>query len=276
MNTKFKKTLSDLLINPKRTLLVVFALVLGIWGVGTVFVSNFILTKDLNTNFQSTRPAQVIFHSEKFEKLNLQMFIERPEVETAELRDFSLHRVEVYPNVWIPLWLFGVDDFEKMNLAQVFPETGSKVPAAGTMLIERDGEHVSNIRTGKEPRIRIGSKILTIKVSGICFDPAQAPATQDAFIYAYTDKKSYRDITGLPNNQRLILRLNNVHSAEDVKRISDSLSCDLNAQGITINSVEIPKFNEHPHQWQLNTLLFLIGTIGLLAFIMGAVLVSQR
>ena len=143
------------------------------------------------------------------------------------------------------------------------------------MLVERDGKLVSGIDSGKEPRIRVGGKILTVKVSGICFDPAQAPATQDAFIYAYTDKKTYSQITGLPNNQRLIARLNNVHNEAEVKKISDLLASDLNAKGITISSVEIPRFNEHPHQWQLNTLLFLIGTIGLLAFIMGAVLVSQ-
>ena len=152
---KFKKTFSDLLVNPKRTFLVVFALILGIWGVGTVFVSNFILTKDLNTNYQSTRPAQVIFHSAKFDEMNLQQFIDRPEVETAELRDFSLHRIEVYPNIWIPLWLFGIEDFEQMNVAQVFPETGRKTPEAGTLLIERDGKKVSNIDTGKEPRYSI-------------------------------------------------------------------------------------------------------------------------
>ncbi len=272
---KLKKTLSDLLISPKRTMLVVFALVLGIWGVGTVFVSNFIMSNDLNANYQSTHPAQLIMHSNKFDSLDLKQFLSRPEVETAELRDFSLQRIEIYPNDWIPLWLYGVDDFNNMKLARIFPETGKKIPDTGTILMERDCKHVTAIDTGDSPRVRIGSKMTNVKVSGICFDPAQAPATQDAFIYAYTDKKSYSQITGLPSNHRMIVRLKDVHSADDVKRVSDVLTRDLNARGITITSVEIPKFNEHPHQWQLNTLLFLIGTIGLLAFIMGAVLVSQ-
>ncbi len=272
---KFKKTFSDLLTNPKRTLLVVFALVLGIWGVGTVFVSNFILTNDLNANYQSTHPAQLIIHSKEFEKLNLQEFANRPEVETAEYRDFSLQRIEISPDVWIPLWLYGVNDFEKMKLARVFPETGKRIPDAGTILMERDCKHITAVNTGDSPRVRIGSKMANLEVGGICFDPAQAPATQDAFIYAYTDQKSYSLITGLPSNERLIVRLNNVHSAEDVKKTSDVLVRDLNTKGIQVSSVEVPKFNEHPHQWQLNTLIFLIGTIGLLAFIMGAVLVSQ-
>ena len=272
---KFKKAFSDLLISPKRTFLVVFALILGVWGVGTVLVSYFILTNDLNTNYQSTIPTQVVFHSEKFDSLDLQEFIDRPEVETAEFRDFSLHRIEVRPDVWIPLWLYGVENFEKFNLARIFTEEGPKTPNPGTILIERDGKQVSDIVIGSKPRVRIGNKTFEIQVSGICFDPAQAPATQDAFIYAYTDKKTYSQITGLPNNKRLIVRLNNVNSAEDVKNVSDALTKDLNAKGIIISSVDIPKFNQHPHQWQLNTLIFLIGAIGFLAFIMGAVLVSQ-
>ncbi|MEI6852173.1 MAG: FtsX-like permease family protein [Bacteroidota bacterium] len=272
---KFKKAFSDLRISPKRTFLVVFALVLGIWGVGTVLVSYFILSNDLNANYQSTHPAQVIFHSDKFDKMNLQEFISRPEVETAELRDFSLHRIEVYPNVWIPMWLYGVEDFNKFNMANVFQQEGRKVPLPGSILIERDCKRVSDIKIGDSPRVRIGSTIKNVKISGICFDPAQAPATQDAFVYAYTDKKTYHDVTGLPNNQRLIVRLKDVHSADDVKRVSDNISRDLKAKGITVSSIDIPKFNQHPHQWQLNTLLFLIGAIGFLAFIMGAVLVSQ-
>ncbi len=275
MNMKFKKAFRDLRISPKRTFLVVFALVLGIWGVGTVLVSYFILSNDLNANYQSTHPAQVIFHSDKFDKMNLQEFVSRPEVETAELRDFSLHRIEVYPNVWIPMWLYGVEDFNKFNMANVFQQEGRKVPLPGSILIERDCKRVSDIKIGDSPRVRIGSTIKNVKISGICFDPAQAPATQDAFVYAYTDKKTYHDVTGLPNNQRLIVRLKDVHSADDVKRVSDNISRDLKAKGITVSSIDIPKFNQHPHQWQLNTLLFLIGAIGFLAFIMGAVLVSQ-
>jgi putative ABC transport system permease protein len=60
-----------------------------------------------------------------------------------------------------------------------------------------------------------------------------------------------------------------------VKAVVKVLMKKLEAKGVHIQSTSIPKFNEHPHQWQLNTLLFLIGSIGFLAFVMGAVLVSQ-
>ena len=272
---KLLKALRDLSSNPKRTLLVVFAMILGIWGAGTVEVSYVILMNDLNANFQRTAPQQLVLTSENFEKLDLPGFLTRPEIEGAELRDFSLHRIEVRPDVWIPLWLYGVENFRSIGVARIFREEGDLVPMKGTILMERDGKLVSDIRLGSAPRVRVTGKNLQLPVSGICFDPGQAPATQDAFIYAYTDKETYRKVTGLPSNHRLIIRLKNVHSAQDVLKASKLLVSDLRKSGMEVRSVDIPRFNEHPHQWQLNTLLFLVGAIGFLAFIMGAVLVSQ-
>jgi putative ABC transport system permease protein len=275
MSLKLLKAVKDLGSNPKRTLLVVFAMILGTWGVGTVAVSYVILMNDLNANYQMTTPQQLVLTSDNFKNFNLENFKAKPEIETAEFRDFSLHRIEIRPDVWIPLWVYGVEDFEDFKIARIFWEEGNKVPEPGTILMERDGKKVSDLKLGSSPRIRIASKNLRIPVSGICFDPGQAPATQDAFIYAYTDKQTYRQLTGLPTNHRLIVRLNGVHSARDVMKVSQSLVSEFRSNGIEVSSVDIPKFNEHPHQWQLNTLLFLIGAIGFLAFIMGAVLVSQ-
>jgi len=114
-----------------------------------------------------------------------------------------------------------------------------------------------------------------VPVTGVSFDPAQAPATQDAFIYAYVDKNTYTEITGEAANQRLIFRLKNAASKQQIQSDTDALVDELRRKGISIDSINIPTPNQHPHQFQLNTLLAFQGSIGLLAFLMGAVLVSQ-
>lgn len=275
MNTKFKKALSDLLINPGRTALVIFALVIGLWGVGSILVTYTILKNDLNENYKRTNPAHVIVTSKDFNRLDLTALRKRPEIESAEFRDLSLERIEVHPNQWIPLWVFGVEDFNNFNLARFYSEKGSNVPGRDAMLIERDGLHVSDLKLGSRARVRVGGRILEVPVTGVSFDPAQAPATQDAFIYAYVDKKTYAAITGEPADRRLIFRLKGVITKQDIETIINGILDDFGRSGIIVDTVRIPKLNEHPHQWQLNTLLFLQGSIGLLAFLMGAVLVSQ-
>lgn len=275
MNIKFKKALSEFHINPGRTALVIFALVIGLWGVGSLLVSATILRTDLRENFMRTAPPHAVLTSNDFDKLDLAAFRMRPEIESAEFRSLSLQRIEVYPNDWIPLWLFGVEDFKNFKLARFYNEKGKNVPDIGTMLIERDGQLISNMTLGSRARVRAINRVIQIPITGISFDPAQAPATQDHFIYAYVDKKTYTDITGEPSNQRLIFRLKDVKTKQDVQAKTDHIVNDLKSQGITVNTVNVPRFNEHPHQWQLNTLLLLQGSIGFLAFLMGALLVSQ-
>lgn len=275
MTMTLKKGFADLRTSPGRTLLVILALAIGIWGVGGILVSYVILTKDLNENFVKTRPPHAILTSNDFRRLDLAALRARPGIESAEFRDFSLQRIQAYPNDWIPLWLFGVEDFERPALAVTYNEEGAAIPPPGTMLIERDGRLISDLDVGSLAKIRVGASVREVRISGISFDPAQAPATQDHFIYAYVDKPTFAAITGEPVNQRLIVRLHNVKAKRDVELAIDNPLDDFKSRGISVKTVNIPKFNEHPHQWQLNTLLFLQGAIGLLAFLLGAVLVSQ-
>ena len=275
MSMPLKKAISDLRLAPGRTLLVILALAIGLWGVGGMLVSYTILTRDLSANFTQTRPPHAILTSKDFGKLDLGALRQRPAIERAEFRDLSLQRIEVHPGEWITLWLFGVEDFAQPTMALLAREQGEAVPARGSMLIERDGRLISNLDIGSRARVRAGQRIFEVPITGIAFDPAQAPATQDHFIYAYVDQPTYTAITGEPANRRLLLRLNQVKTRQEARAVVDTLAGELRAQGIVLTSINVPRFNEHPHQWQLNTLLLLQGSIGLLAFLMGAVLVSQ-
>lgn len=278
MNIKLKKVISDLRINPGRIILVIFAFIIGLWGVGSILVSYTILSKDLNANFVRTDPLHAAITSKNFNRLDLAALRNRPEIEKAEFRDFATLRIETHPDEWIPLWLYGVDDFDNFSLARIFDQKGGSgpvVPAEGAMLIERDGLRFSNLKAGALAHVRAGGGNIAVLVSGINFDPAQAPGTQDHLIYAYVNKKTFAAITGDAANQRLIIRFKNVASKQEVQAATDNLVKYFAALGIAVDTVKIPKFMEHPHQWQLNTLLFMEGSIGFLAFFLGAVLVSQ-
>ncbi|MEZ4848035.1 MAG: FtsX-like permease family protein, partial [Bacteroidia bacterium] len=62
---------------------------------------------------------------------------------------------------------------------------------------------------------------------------------------------------------------------KEAKSAIETIILQLENRGIKVYGKDIPLFLEHPHQWQLNTILFLVGAIGLLTFLMSAVLVSQ-
>lgn len=106
----------------------------------------------------------------------------RPEIERAEYRDFATLRIETHPDDWIPLWLFGVEDFNNSSLARIFDQKGNSGPTApedGALLIERDGLRFSDLKALSPARVRAGGRVVDVPVAGISFDPAQAPGTQD-------------------------------------------------------------------------------------------------
>ena len=278
MNMKWKKVISDLRINPGRIVLVIAALVIGLWGAGSILVSYTILSRDLNENFVRTIPPHAAITSRDFERLDLAALKRRPEIEKAEFRDFATLRIETRPDEWIPLWLFGVEDFSTFDLAEIFDHHGDRGPVPppdGAMLVERDGLRFSDLKPGIPAHVRAGGRNVNVPVAGISFDPSQAPGTQDHLIYGYVNKRTFSDITGEPADQRLIIRFKNVRSKQDVQAAADGLVQHFKTLGIAVETVKIPKFMEHPHQWQLNTLLFMEGSIGFLAFFLGTVLVSQ-
>jgi putative ABC transport system permease protein len=278
MNIKLRKVINDLRINPGRIVLVIFALIIGLWGVGSILVSYTILSRDLNENFVMTYPLHAAITSRNFDRLDMAALRNRPEIEKAEFRDFATLRIEAHPDEWIPLWLFGVEDFNHFNLARFFDQRGNSgpiVPEDGAMLIERDGLRFSDLKAGSPARVRAGGRVVEVPAAGIGFDPAQSPGTQDHLIYAYVNKKTYSKVSGEEANQRLIIRFKNVKTKEEVQTAADFLVKYFNSLDIVVDTVKIPKFTEHPHQWQLNTLLFMEGSIGFLAFFLGAVLVSQ-
>lgn len=253
----------------------ILALAIGLWGVGTLSVSYVILKNDLNENFLRTSPYHVALNSKQFSKLDITQFRQWPEIESAEFRDLAFLRIEAFPNQWLPLWLYGVKNFENFQLARIYPQRCPIKPQPNSILMERNGLLVSNLDMGSTAPIRVGSEVKRVPLSGIVFDPAQAPATQDAFIYAYTDQASFKHLTGNAVNERLIIRLKNAENRAEVIEQTHHLTNKLKELGIEIDRIDIPNPNEHPHQWQLNTLIALQGLIGALALVMGSILVSQ-
>jgi len=270
-----RKSIRDMRARVGSTLTAIFALTIGLWGIGTLLVSILILNNDLSENFLQTNPPHIAIQSSDFGKLNLDELRTGRDILAAEFRDKTTLRIEVKPDEWLPVWLYSVADFERLSIARIYPQNESFPPPQGTIVIDRNGLEISNFTPGVVARLQSGGKVLKTEISGFVFDPAQAPSAQDQLIYAYTDQANYARLSGTPAGQRLIIRFADVETIEDVRAKYDQLAVKFSQAGIDIDSFTIPRFDEHPHQFQLNTLLYLIATIGLLAFVMAMVLISQ-
>jgi len=270
-----RKSFRDMGAKLGSTLTAILALTIGLWGIGTLLVSMLIMNNDLSENFSQTNPPHIAIQSSDFDKLNLEELRTSPDILAAEFRDITTLRIEIKPDEWLPVWLYSVADFERLTIAKIYQQNESFPPPEGAILVERNGLEVSNFTPGAIVRLQSGGEVLETGIAGFVFDPGKAPSSQDQLIYAYTDQATYARLSGTPARQRLIIRFADVETIKEVREKYDQLAAEFSQSGIAIGGFTIPKFDEHPHQFQLNTLLYLITTIGLLAFAMAMVLISQ-
>src|SRR6185436_18284622 len=99
MRHQILKAWRDVRAGGGKSLLVVFALALGLWGVGSVGVAYRVLSRDLRRNFLGTVPPHAVVTFKEAGRLDLTALRSRPDVEEAEWRDFAMLRVEVHPDV---------------------------------------------------------------------------------------------------------------------------------------------------------------------------------
>jgi putative ABC transport system permease protein len=290
MDSRIKKVWKDLAERKARSITTLLGLVIGFWGMAAVAVAWVVLSNDLGENFSRTLPPNLIVSAGPgaIPELNgitgLESFDNRP---------LLISRIEAAPNFYLPLHLYVVDDFENLPVARLFPREGPWPPPPGEMLIERAGDIILKITRAQAAnpqdfedrhqvtvnpddahpdslRIQLpGGISVRTRIAGKVFDPGLAPSNQEMIIYGYVTRPTAEAwLTGA-----MPLRLVARTTPGQEQTVAREIRTMLQLAGNEVTSVQFPDPAQHPHQFQMNSILFLLAGLGLLAFGMGAVLV---
>jgi len=272
---RWKKALSDILSYKARSLLVIAAIILGITGVGSILTAYLILSQDIRTNYLGVRPAAaVIWTVPGLTDQDVAAVRARPGVEDAERRPSVMGRILKGEDSWESLRLFVVDDFDKPRLG-TFTLEGGRWPVEGELVIERDGWRLIDTPVGNAIDVRVGdSPRHRLRISGRVHDPGQAPSHMDHVVYGYVTRRTYRTLVPDGALDRLLVSVSEKpFDREHIRSVTRDLGTWLGARGISVTRVEVPAPGRHPHQGQLESLLFLLGAIGALSLVLCSILV---
>ena len=262
-------------VNDLRTILAVMAIALGIFGVGSILSAYAILTREINVNFLATTPASATLYTESIDKTLVKAVESQPGIAVAEPRRTVLARLLIGPDEWRPLLLYVVDDFSAMRLATFTPEKGKSAPVDHEMLIERSSlldKTVGDVVTIRTPN----GKNRDLAITGIIHDAAQAPGWQDRVVYGYVTLNTLAWLGETPQFDELrILVSSDVFNKVHITDIASQIKDFVQTQGHPVSAVYVPNPGEHPHSDQMNSLLFLFESFGILALVLSGVLVAN-
>jgi len=300
IDTRLRKIFRDLSERKGRTLLTLLGLVIGLWGFASVAVAWLVLSNDLSENFLSTNPPGIAMTIAGDGPLDVEALGPIEGASAIENRPQLSARMEISPDRWLPIQLWVVEDFGAMNVARIFPEKGTLPPATGMLAVERDGVNLVNFFRMKEQSgtvghqavpvdaakkitrleegdvtIRLaGGKIITARVSASVFDPAQAPSRMEQALYGYLTRETAEAWTeGVVPDRLLVRPAQDYLDEQAIRETAGRLEARLAELGFQVVKTRYPSPTEHVHQFQMNSILFLLTGLGVLALMMSAVLV---
>lgn len=271
---RWRKILRDLRQNSLRSVLAIFAMVIGIFAVGSILTAYSILTREINVNFLRTNPASAILYVDNADRDVADAVAHLPGIAAAEPRRVANARVALGPDTWRPILLYVVDDFNALRVATFYPEQGVWPPAKDEVLIERSS--ISNWLPGQQIVVRApNGQPRELRVSGIVHDAGQAPGWQDGVDYGYI---TLATLAGLSESRSLDeLRIVVAEKPLDVQHIQEvayQAKGFLEQRGLAVSQVVVPKPGQHPHTDQMNSLLFLLQVFSILALALSGILVA--
>ncbi len=275
LSPRWRKLPGDLTRNRQRTGVMVLALFIGIFGVGTMLSGYSILTREIAVNYLSTRPASATLETSGISKEIVAGARRFPGIADAEARATILSRIRVGDD-WMRMLLFVIDDFDDLHVNTFRREGGAWPPSRGTMLVERSSLKVMKTGVGTYAEVKTPhASSREIHISGLTHDTGLAPSWQEQTVYGYIT----RETMGFLGEKQVLdeLRIRVAERPQDktwIEETARNLSAWLQSRGVTVREIKVPPPGKHPHQTQMTGILFLFIAFSTMALVLSAVLVA--
>ena len=273
LSPRWRKTVRDLAQEKGRTLMMVAAIAVSVFGVGTILGGYSILTREIRRNYMDTHPATATLRLETADRALADRVRAFPRIADAEPRATIQARVRVGSD-WLRMLLFVIDDFDALRLNTFRPTGGAWPPPTGTMLVERVAAKVLQAGPGHNVLVKTPHGTpRQVPISGLVHDPALAPATQERTGYGYITTSTLTSLgeTGGLDELR-VLATGPLNRREGTVL---ELAKWLEKQGRHVEEIRVPPGEKHPHEGQMKALLFMMLAFTGMALALSAIMVSS-
>jgi putative ABC transport system permease protein len=278
LSPRWQKIWSDLWANKVRTVLMILSLVAGIFGVGVIMNTKAILDRNFASGFAAVNPASATLVTDTFDEDWVKAVRRMPEIQEAEGRRKVTVRLEVGPDQWLDLELYGIDDFNKMRVNKIRPEGGAWPPPKQQLLLERSAlqlPQLAHLTTGDKLTVRTpDDDPQTLRLAGFAYDFNQTPVMGANRLYGYITLDTLESL-GQPHdyNELSFVVAENKLDETYIRQVAEQVTDKLERSGRTVYATLVPPPGEHPLQKPVSVMLLILGTFGSLSLLGSGFLV---
>ncbi len=283
LRPRWRKVLRDLWLNKTRAILVVLSIAVGVFAVGMIATSRLILAQDLTNSYLATNPASAMLAVSNpvfggdigFDDDLVESVRRMRQVREAEGRRVLGVRIQVGPGDWRDLQLIAIPDYDNIPINKVVSESGAWPPGEDELLIERSGLGLTGVRVGDTVLIKTpAGKERKLRVAGLTQDLSRLPSFIEGWVYGYVTFDTLEWLGEERDYNELYITV--ADKAQDkghIQAVAEQVRDKVEQSGRTVLVTLVPDPGEHPLNDTIQTLVLLLGVLGLLALLMSGFLV---
>lgn len=276
VSPSWRKLLRDLSTERERVFLMGAALWVSILAVGVLLGTFQILSREILSNYEGTRPAWATLETrDRIDDATIRSLAARQDVADVQARDVVVARVKVGA-AWRPLTIFVAHRSDSIRINRFRPVAGAWPEPTGSILLERTAVAMVGGGIGDSLEVRLPhGGLRTVPVAGLVHDPGLAPAYQERSGYAYASEASMASLGETTGMRELRVVFRGVAQTDSaIREACQKMSVDLSAEGVRIVEIRIPRPHAHPHQGQMTTMLLMMVSFSFLALVLSSLLAA--
>jgi len=260
---RWKKILADLGTNKTRTLLASLSIAVGIFAVGVVVTSYFLVRDAMNADYFTVNPRTARIYAELFD----QSLVDQ--LASVE----GVISIEGHYDIWVkgtaadgrqyPVNLASIAPLDRQNVDRLVYEAGAKTLGDQEIFFERAGAEGMGLKVGGAVDLLMrDGQTRTLKLAGIVHDVQSNPFKFNSQTSAYVTPETMK---WLGESDRFnVVAFTTAGSQTDTKHIraiADRVALLMSKNGIEVFSVNVNNPGQHPAASIINTVLKLMGLL---------------
>jgi putative ABC transport system permease protein len=272
---RWRKVLSDLWGNKIRTLLVALSIGVGVFAVGVVAGSFIILKTDIPIAFNAANPHSAVIAADPFDDDMIEAVKDIEGVGKVEGRTAVSGQVEIEGGQKVAIRVTAIPALEQQQVDKVFLEQGSPVLGDKEIYLERTALAALRVQPGDSVTMLLqDGRARELRVAGIVYDVWGTPFNISRSVSAYSSLETIEWLGGSRLYTNLLIKTEKSDTDEAyVRNVASRVADKVSRGGREVYITVIFRPGQHPAQQTIDTVLSLLGAMGLLAVFLSAFLV---
>lgn len=273
---RWKKVWMDLWANKTRTLLVILSIAVGVFAVGVVASAFYMVKRDMAADYTAVNPNTARIYTEDF-AATLLADLDDPEVEAMEARYNLWVKVVAADGREYPINLNSIAPLAAIQVDQLVFEKGSEELADGEIYLERQGASGLGLEPGDTVDLLLNDgQSHTLTIAGTVHDVSANPFNFAKQTAGYVTPATMAELGGTELYNFVTLVTTGSHTdAEHVRQVAERVAQKIAASGYKVYNVHVNRPGQHPAQSIIDTVLVLMGALGILTIFLSGFLVTN-